>query len=177
VVIPPRGLTCAENGQSLPWGETESKNQNPSSWEPPGPPTLEAFIVKNEMDLERTATMRPHNQNLSTHYHHQTSKGSAVVVMNKTDYITEALRQLSNRRHYIPLDLDPTRAHAGEVQKAVDTTLLRQEIPPKCGDFLCVPKPRTPNFYLLPKIHNGIYPPPGRPIVSGNGCPTERISL
>jgi hypothetical protein len=35
---------------------------------------------------------------------------------------------------------------------------------------------RTAKFYLLPKIHKGINPPPGRPIVSANGCPIERIS-
>jgi len=35
---------------------------------------------------------------------------------------------------------------------------------------------RTPQLYLLPKIHKGITPPPGRPIISANGCPTEKIS-
>ena len=29
---------------------------------------------------------------------------------------------------------------------------------------------------MLPKIHKNREHPPGRPIVSGNGCPTERIS-
>ena len=35
---------------------------------------------------------------------------------------------------------------------------------------------RTAQFYMLPKIHKRKTDPPGRPIVSGNGCPTERIS-
>ena len=35
---------------------------------------------------------------------------------------------------------------------------------------------KTPAFYLLPKVHKGIDPPPGRPILSANGCPTEKIS-
>ena len=35
---------------------------------------------------------------------------------------------------------------------------------------------KTLNFYLLPKIHKGIIPPPGRPILSANGSPTEKIS-
>ena len=29
---------------------------------------------------------------------------------------------------------------------------------------------------MLPKIHKNLNNPPGRPIISGNGCPTERIS-
>ena len=35
---------------------------------------------------------------------------------------------------------------------------------------------RTPILYLLPKIHNGIKQPPGRPIVSAVNSHTEKIS-
>lgn len=35
---------------------------------------------------------------------------------------------------------------------------------------------RTSELYLLPKIHKGKTPCPGRPVVSGNGSPTEKIS-
>ena len=43
-------------------------------------------------------------------------------------------------------------------------------------DYLMEPGILTPQMYLLPKIHKGVTPPPGRPIISANGCPTERIS-
>ena len=42
--------------------------------------------------------------------------------------------------------------------------------------YLTVDNPRTPELYLLPKIHKGTTPVPGRPIVSVNESHTERIS-
>ena len=54
--------------------------------------------------------------------------------------------------------------------------LMSKEISQKTADYLILETPRTPNFYLLPKIHKDKIPPPGRPIVSANGCPSEQIS-
>ena len=51
-----------------------------------------------------------------------------------------------------------------------------EEIGPKCADYLTITQPRTPQLYLLPKIHKKTSPVPGRPIVSANSSPTERIS-
>ena len=52
----------------------------------------------------------------------------------------------------------------------------QKEMSKKVKDFLLDFPMHTSRFYLLPKIHKGKFPPPGRPIISGNGCPTERIS-
>jgi hypothetical protein len=50
------------------------------------------------------------------------------------------------------------------------------EISKKCKDYLKSGGVRTPLFYILPKIHKNKIPPPGRPIMSANDCPTEKIS-
>jgi hypothetical protein len=49
----------------------------------------------------------------------------------------------------------------------IDKTVKRYFTDNKC---------KTARMYFLPKIHKGISPPPFRPVFSGNGCPTEKIS-
>ena len=84
-------------------------------------------------------------------------KGGAIVILNKTDYIQEGLRQLNDRHFYIPLENDLT----------LKITMENIEyLMPKC----C----RTQIFYLLPKIHKANNP--GRPIVSACDGPTEKLS-
>ena len=51
-----------------------------------------------------------------------------------------------------------------------------KEIDKKCFAYLLPNNPRPGRFYLLPKIHKGVLPPPGRPIISAIGSPTEKIS-
>ena len=36
--------------------------------------------------------------------------------------------------------------------------------------------PNPDNIYFLPKVHKQVFPVPGRPIVSGNGMATEKLS-
>ncbi len=103
-------------------------------------------------------------------------KGSAVVVMSIADYVQEAQRQLSDTNFYKKEDTNLTNQFNEEIKTELDKMLLAGEIGEKCHAYLYIKKPRTALFYLLPKIHKGIYPPPGRPILSANDCPTERIS-
>ena len=62
------------------------------------------------------------------------------------------------------------------MNEAIDEMYWNHDISKKCWQYLTVKNARTPQFYMLPKIHKAARPPPGRPIVSANGCPTEKIS-
>ena len=154
------------------------------------PPTLESFILLNEADLSKLPTTNPKVNNLSrserqalnqlANNKHTTiksaDKGSAVVIMNTTDYILMSDKLLSDTKFYKRLDNNPTDKHNREVNKILDEMLARDEIDITCHNYLYNQNPRTPTFYTLPKIHKGKSPPPGRPIVSANNSPTEKIS-
>ncbi|XP_033729648.1 uncharacterized protein LOC117318802 [Pecten maximus] len=101
-------------------------------------------------------------------------KGSAVVVMNREDYIQEANRQLSNETFYRKVDQDLTGEHANKVNAAISRIQLKGDIDKDTAEFLRCDSPRAGSFYLLPKIHKAGNP--GRPIINSIGHPTEKIS-
>ena len=164
--------------------------KNPSSWCPPAPLNLEAMVIVNEQLLNDYTPRAPLNHNLTKAEKEAikllndnpnivikaADKGSAVVVQNREDYIREGLRQLSDERFYIETPTDLTQKHNKEVHDLVRQLETNDEIGPKCADYLTITQPRTPQLYLLPKIHKKTSPVPGRPIVSANSSPTERIS-
>jgi len=166
------------------------KFSNPSTWCPIAPSNLEAMIIFNESFLNEYIPRAPSNQNLSLAEKSAINslkdnpdivikaadKGSAVVIQNRTDYIKEGIRQLSDGKFYSEVPYDLTDIHNNEVHTLVDKLFQNKEISQKCADYLRILKPRTPQLYLLPKIHKNTFPVPGRPIVSANNSPTERIS-
>ena len=102
-------------------------------------------------------------------------KGSAVVIMDRQKYIDEAHSQLNNRTNYICLDSDPTGTFSQQIEQVLNDMRSRDQLSKKAHKFLSPIDCRTARFYLLPKIHKAGNP--GRPIISGNGSPTEHISL
>ena len=142
------------------------------------------------MQIQNTITMSPHKQNLTKHEKSAMAelksnpdivikpadKGSAVVIMNRNDYIHEGIRQLSDTNFYQKLDKDISNIHIENIHSQLNQMLNNGEISTKCHKYLTGTKYRTARFYMLPKIHKGLTPPPGRPIISGNNSPTERIS-
>lgn len=101
-------------------------------------------------------------------------KGSAIVIMDREQYIWEAERQLNNQEHYRKLQ-EPTYLKTVEdINKIIDTLLDKKYINTKQSSYLKGKEaPRARIFYLLPKIHKApdTWPKPyeipsGRPIVS-----------
>lgn len=104
-------------------------------------------------------------------------KGGNVVLQTYESYYRKALRQLSDvvlhakctREEYMA---SVTRCH--EVLKNwYEHGMLESE------EFLyliCL-NPITPSFYHIPKLHKSSVNPPGRPIVSSQGSPCEKISI
>jgi hypothetical protein len=166
------------------------KFKEKSSWNPLGPATLEAFALANELDLASVEHCKPKSHNINGDQRSAllslknnkeivikaADKGSAVVIQNTTDYISEGLRQLSDDKYYKKLDDDLSPIHAAKISRILDVMFLRGEIHRSVLKYLKPTTWRTSRFYMLPKIHKPTRPPPGRPIISGNGCPTERIS-
>jgi hypothetical protein len=103
-------------------------------------------------------------------------KGGAVCVMDRDEYLKEGYRQLSDTNFYQKVDHDLTPTHTRQINDFIDKMLTDGEIDISVYNYLVQKEYRTPNLYLLPKIHKGIIPPPGRPILSANGSPTEKIS-
>ena len=104
----------------------------------------------------------------------EADKGSAVVVMNKKDYLAEAGRQLGDTSFYQKLEKDLTPPFSKEVKQQVQQLFTKGLIDKKTKDYLIPHQPRTARFYLLPKINKE--GTPGRPIVSSNNSPMENIS-
>ena len=101
-------------------------------------------------------------------------KGSAVVIMDRTDYLFEGLRQLNDPHYYKKLDRPIYQDTIPLVNKIVNSLYEKKFINHKQKTFLLGDaQPRPRRFYLLPKIHKAgdkwTVPhkiPPGRPIVS-----------
>jgi hypothetical protein len=96
--------------------------------------------------------------------------------MDTEQYIQEAERQLSDTDFYVRTPTDLTEKHIIKIEEILKEMVNNLEIEWETYAHLKpdMSKNRTANFYFLPKIHKKEVK--GRPIISGNGCPTEKIS-
>ena len=103
-------------------------------------------------------------------------KGSAIVILDKHYYKNEGERQLYNNHFYEETETDLTGEVIHRVNLYVNNMLQRGQISQNTSNYLTSDIDGTQQLYLLPKIHKDINNPPGRPIVSGSGGPTEKTS-
>ena len=101
-------------------------------------------------------------------------KGSGTVVMDRTWYVDECNRQLNDPKFYKKQDGDITNQIQERVTTYVQRMLKDGYIDEKTKQYLIQTNVKPGRFYILPKIHKTGNP--GRPIVSSNAHPTERIS-
>uniref|UniRef100_A0A8C5Q3U3 Reverse transcriptase domain-containing protein n=1 Tax=Leptobrachium leishanense TaxID=445787 RepID=A0A8C5Q3U3_9ANUR len=103
-------------------------------------------------------------------------KGGGLVIMTKQFYEEEALRILKDERTYQTLNHDPTlrmkKLFTEYLNEGRDMGILNN----KEYEYLTPEYPIMPIFYFLPKIHKNVEKPPGRPIISGIGSISSKIS-
>ena len=104
-------------------------------------------------------------------------KGSGIVVEDTTKYIQDGIDHLADETIYREIDSDPTLPLARGINKFVQSIASKGVIDSITKEFLEFKEtnmPRTQQLYFLKKIHKN--PIAVRPIVSGCGGPTEKIS-
>lgn len=173
----------------------------PSFWVPPQdklPPQIKVLIKKDKKTLQKY--FRPYREkpNLSQDEREAlrdlidnkyivikpADKGSAVVIMNRQQYVEEGYRQLSDERYYKKLEKPIYLETVPIIHNILDQLKRAKFINEKQNSYLkgeIQPRPRR--FYMLPKIHKPpeTWPvpfrtPPGRPIVSDCGSETYRVA-
>ena len=96
------------------------------------------------------------------------------MIWPRESYLMEAYK-LNNNLHYKLITTDPFPQLITDINQFVKTIHNKQFIDYTTFKFLYIDKPsRKPTLYLLPKIHKPDVP--GRPIISGCGGPTVRLS-
>jgi len=154
--------------------------KTPSNWEPPqlNPDhPIEQFLnivlsnvsnpdfpndlprLKNLNDTEiKAITSLKHNKDIIIL---PADKGDVTVIMNKIDYITEARNQLEDKNTYEKLDKDLTEDFNNTINKFITDNSEKEGLSGNLTETLITKNPETPTFYILPKVHKNMNPPPG----------------
>ena len=101
-------------------------------------------------------------------------EGSAVVIMNTTDYLREGYGQLQDTNFYQKIPTDITSKVSDKIAEQLIKMRSLNLITEKNFEYLNIKNPTEARFYLLPKIHKKDVP--GRPICSSINHPTSNIS-
>lgn len=81
----------------------------------------------------------------------QVDEGSAIVVLDKTKYIWEAMPQLDDRVVYVPLNGDPTDQMIEKINEHINGLNANSHVSDKTLEYLLVNSTaKAGRFYLLP---------------------------
>jgi hypothetical protein len=103
-------------------------------------------------------------------------KGSGVILLSPEQYELEAYKQLNDGFTYTDLNGSPLQEIEQKIRDNINKHVHTGALSQKSANLLIVQNARPGRFYLLPKIHKDLHNPPGRPIISANLHPTERLS-
>ena len=95
--------------------------------------------------------------------------------MYTESHIKEANCQLSNKSNYKTLQPDPTLQGNEMVSDTLGQFKNKNLLAKKNAEGLKVINPKTPKFYIIPKIHKENNP--GRPVINSINCHTSEILL
>ncbi|XP_053576073.1 uncharacterized protein LOC128665863 [Bombina bombina] len=153
-------------------------------------PNISVFVQNVSQELTQVQTTKIVNDNLTKSerralkelINHQelvikpADKGGNVVIHSQEYYIKEAMRQLLDETQYAKSSFEEFHKSHNELLFLLNEARRNNLITSQEFVFLYNHKPKTPVFYWIPKLHKSIKNPPGRPIISGMGGPTEGIS-
>ncbi|CAJ0918938.1 unnamed protein product [Ranitomeya imitator] len=104
-------------------------------------------------------------------------KGGAIVFMDHSYYIEEALRQLGDTSIYKTLPRDPISSIKSDIQDVLNKYIDSGILDKKTSEFLTNHNPVIPVFYTLWKIHKNPLKPPGRAIVTSTDSFLSPIAI
>ncbi|CAH2275768.1 solute carrier family 26, member 4 [Pelobates cultripes] len=169
-------------------------NFKPPSWFTPNLkefPCIHLFVQMCTNELESQISPQPQTSNLKAEERQalqelrlatevvikSSDKGGNIVLMQRDQYVNMCMQHLTDEMAYQILKDEPTKKFLMELQLLAQRALTDNTITQNEYRFIVSQSNITiATFYCLPKIHKDPHNPPGRPIVSGNHCLTERAS-
>ncbi|CAJ0941598.1 unnamed protein product, partial [Ranitomeya imitator] len=104
-------------------------------------------------------------------------KGGNIVILDHEEYKKMCNDILSDGTTYGILRGDPTDIFNKKLEAILTEALEFGVISKGEKDFMFQKTPTVPIFYALPKVHKGLSPFKGRPIVSGNDSITQNCGI
>ncbi|KAM4034769.1 LOW QUALITY PROTEIN: uncharacterized protein ACNLHF_021459 [Anomaloglossus baeobatrachus] len=107
----------------------------------------------------------------------QSDKGGNTVVMDREKYLKMCYDILGDQNRYKKLGSNPWQRYSKELKSLLLDALDKKLISKSEFEFLYPGHPVMATFYSLPKLHKGVDPLKGRPIISGVDNLTQNLGV